>query len=267
MAAASAQEPSEWDEDPAWSRPDPMTAAELEAGLDRVCEQDEDPCDAPRSTGIRVVRAAAGPRAHRGRAGRDPEAAADELLAVEAAAHRAAGARAARLRAGLPRRVVQPGGRVRAGDGAGRAARLRGPGGRRRRRRGGGRRRGVRRGVRGRAGRGAVRVGPGRGPRRRPQARRLGGAGPPQPRRPPDPAVAPSSPPTRSRYALGESRGRADADRPGPDPGHPAARHRRGAGRRDDLPVQGRDHRPRHRPARRAGPAPPRTRSWTGPPG
>jgi hypothetical protein len=41
MAAPSAQEPSEWDDDPAWTRPDPMTAAELEAALDRVCEQDE----------------------------------------------------------------------------------------------------------------------------------------------------------------------------------------------------------------------------------
>ena len=36
MTALSAQEPSEWDDDPAWTRPDPMTAAELEAGLDRV---------------------------------------------------------------------------------------------------------------------------------------------------------------------------------------------------------------------------------------
>jgi hypothetical protein len=33
----------EWDDDPAWSRPDPMTAAEREAWLDRVCEQDEPP--------------------------------------------------------------------------------------------------------------------------------------------------------------------------------------------------------------------------------
>ena len=41
MTALSAQEPSEWDDDPAWTRPDPMTAAELEADLDRVCEQDE----------------------------------------------------------------------------------------------------------------------------------------------------------------------------------------------------------------------------------
>ena len=36
MAASSAQEPSEWDEDPAWSRPDPMTAEEREAWLDRT---------------------------------------------------------------------------------------------------------------------------------------------------------------------------------------------------------------------------------------
>ena len=43
MATPSAQESSEWDDDPAWSRPDPMTAAELEAGLDRVCDHDEPP--------------------------------------------------------------------------------------------------------------------------------------------------------------------------------------------------------------------------------
>jgi len=79
MTALSAQEPSEWDEDPAWSRPDPMTAAELEADLDRVCEQDEghlqdeadlygdvEPLTAEELAEIR-------------------EAAADELLAVEAA--------------------------------------------------------------------------------------------------------------------------------------------------------------------------------------
>jgi uncharacterized protein DUF222 len=33
----------EWDDDPAWTRPDPMTAAELEAGLDWVCAHDEPP--------------------------------------------------------------------------------------------------------------------------------------------------------------------------------------------------------------------------------
>ena len=54
----------------------------------------------------------------------------------EAASDRAAGPGPARLGAGVPRRVVQPGGRVRPGDGPGRAARLRAAGGRRRRRRG-----------------------------------------------------------------------------------------------------------------------------------
>jgi hypothetical protein len=78
MAAPSIQEASEWDDDPAWTRPDPMTAAELEAGLDRVCEQDEghpededeygdfEPFTPDELTEIR-------------------EAAADELLAVKAA--------------------------------------------------------------------------------------------------------------------------------------------------------------------------------------
>ena len=47
METASAQGPSEWDEDPAWSRPDPMTADEREAWLDRLCQLDDDPCDAP----------------------------------------------------------------------------------------------------------------------------------------------------------------------------------------------------------------------------
>ena len=66
----------EWDDDPAWSRPDPMTAAELEAGLDRVCDQDEPPEEEepgdfePLTPGeLAEIR----------------EAAADELLAVEAA--------------------------------------------------------------------------------------------------------------------------------------------------------------------------------------
>jgi hypothetical protein len=43
MTAASAQEPSEWDEDPAWSRPDPMTAEEREAWLDHLAELDDAP--------------------------------------------------------------------------------------------------------------------------------------------------------------------------------------------------------------------------------
>src|ERR1700745_1242995 len=76
MAALSAQEPSEWDEDPAWTRPDPMTAAELEAGLDRGCEHEEPPGpdyfeDVEPFTAEELAEIR--------------EAAADELLAVEAA--------------------------------------------------------------------------------------------------------------------------------------------------------------------------------------
>jgi hypothetical protein len=66
----------EWDDDPAWTRPDPMTAAELEAGLDWVCEHDEPP----------------GPDEFEDFEPLTPDelaeirqAAADELLAVEAA--------------------------------------------------------------------------------------------------------------------------------------------------------------------------------------
>jgi len=35
------------DEDPAWLDRDPMTAAEREAWLDRLCAQDDDPSDGP----------------------------------------------------------------------------------------------------------------------------------------------------------------------------------------------------------------------------
>src|SRR5690349_17576599 len=66
----------EWDDDPAWTRPDPMTAAELEADLDRVCEHDEPPGpdefeDVEPFTAEELAEIR--------------EAAADELLAVEAA--------------------------------------------------------------------------------------------------------------------------------------------------------------------------------------
>src|SRR5262245_43489773 len=47
MTASSAQEPSEWDEDPAWARPGPMPAAERGAWLDRLCQLDDAPADAP----------------------------------------------------------------------------------------------------------------------------------------------------------------------------------------------------------------------------
>jgi hypothetical protein len=66
-----------WDDDPAWSRPDPMTAEELEASLDRLCELDEGPgeedcADFEPLTAEELAEIR--------------EAAADELLAVEAAA-------------------------------------------------------------------------------------------------------------------------------------------------------------------------------------
>src|SRR5262245_24381270 len=78
MAASSAQEPFEWDEDPAWTRPDPMTAAELEAGLDRVCEQDEGHLqDEEEYEGFEPFTAEELAEVR--------EAAADELLDVEAA--------------------------------------------------------------------------------------------------------------------------------------------------------------------------------------
>src|SRR5437773_555978 len=68
----------EWDDDPAWTRPDPMTAAELEAGLDRVCEQDEGyPEDEDEHGGFEPFTPE--------ELAEIREAAADELLAVEAA--------------------------------------------------------------------------------------------------------------------------------------------------------------------------------------
>jgi hypothetical protein len=67
----------EWDDDPAWSRPDPMTAEQRQAWLDWVCEHEEPP----------------GPEEYEDFDPLTPdelaeirEAAADELLSVEAAA-------------------------------------------------------------------------------------------------------------------------------------------------------------------------------------
>ena len=66
----------EWDDDPAWSRPDPMTAEELEASLDRLCELDE-PSDEEECADFEPFTAE--------EVAEIQEAAADELLAVEAA--------------------------------------------------------------------------------------------------------------------------------------------------------------------------------------
>jgi Domain of unknown function (DUF222) len=65
-----------WDDDPAWTRADPMTAAELEASLERTCELDE-PLAGEEYEDF--------PELTPGELAEISEAAADELLAVEAA--------------------------------------------------------------------------------------------------------------------------------------------------------------------------------------
>jgi hypothetical protein len=47
MSSVPAPADPGWDEDPAWLDRDPMTAGEREAWLDRLCEQDDDPFDQP----------------------------------------------------------------------------------------------------------------------------------------------------------------------------------------------------------------------------
>ena len=98
---------------------DPMTAAEREASLDRVCEDDEPPeeedygdCEPFTAEELAEIQ----------------EAAADELLGVEAATTGRRGPGQPGSARSVPRRVGEPGGGVRARDGAGRDARLRGPG-------------------------------------------------------------------------------------------------------------------------------------------
>ncbi len=65
-----------WDDDPAWSRPDPMTPEEREARLDWICEHDEPPEDEEFEDFEPLVP---------DELAEIREAAADELLAVEAA--------------------------------------------------------------------------------------------------------------------------------------------------------------------------------------
>ena len=95
------------DEDPAWLDRDPMTAAEREAWLDRLCAQDDDPSDAPQEYWD--------PGSCAPPPGQDEltadelagirEAAGDEMLALDAAEHGAAGAGAGRLGPDVPGRV------------------------------------------------------------------------------------------------------------------------------------------------------------------
>ena len=254
MAASSAQESSDWDEDPAWSRPDPMTAAELEAGLDRVCEQDEGYCQEEEPGDFEPFTAE--------ELAEIREAAADELLAVEAAATGRRGpgqpgsarvfpgqssSPAAGFGPGMPLDVL-PGCAqlaVAADAAAGEDGRFAGVSE-------------------------AELVGVlcawdrveahAAGP----QARRLGGAGPPQPR-PAGRRV--HRRPGRVRAGRVPRPGRGP-DRPGPDPrkpGCPAPPRRWTTGRSPGT-------RPRSSPApppcsTTPRPAPPSRRSWTGPPG
>ena len=75
------------DEDPAWLDRDPMTAAEREAWLDRLCAQDDDPSDAPEE--YRDPGSCAPPPGQdeltAGELAGIREAAADEMLALDAA--------------------------------------------------------------------------------------------------------------------------------------------------------------------------------------
>src|SRR5215831_4152413 len=76
-----------WDEDLAWLDRDPMTAAEREAWLDRLCEQDDDPFDQPEE--YWDPESCAPPPGQdeltAGELAGIREAAADEMLALEAA--------------------------------------------------------------------------------------------------------------------------------------------------------------------------------------
>ena len=87
MAASPGQEPSGWEEDPAWLDRDPMTAAEREAWLDRLCAQDDDPADAPQE--YWDPEACAPPPGQdeltAGELAGVAEAASDEMLALDAA--------------------------------------------------------------------------------------------------------------------------------------------------------------------------------------
>jgi hypothetical protein len=76
-----------WGEDPAWLDRDPMTAAEREAWLDRLCEQDDDPADVPQE--YWDPESCAPPPGQDELTGGElagvAEAAADEMLALDAA--------------------------------------------------------------------------------------------------------------------------------------------------------------------------------------
>ena len=243
----------EWDDDPAWSRPDPMTAAEREASLDRGCEEDEPPelddyGDYEPFTAAELAEI--------------EEAAADELLAVKAATTGRRGpgqpgsARVFPGESASPAAGFGPGMALDVLPGcAGLAAAADAACG----------------GEDGFAGvseaelAGLVcawdRVEAHAAARKLAAIAELG-------RRDPGPEDAEFTA-DQLACALADSRGHAGAllGLAG-FPRHPAARHEGGAAGRDHLPVQGRDHRSRHRAAGPGrGAPPPRPRCWTGRPG
>ena len=126
------------DGDPGWPDRDPVSAAEREAWLDRLCAQDDDPfddppeywdpesCAPPPGEDELTAGELAGAR----------EAAADEMLALDAASTGRRGPGQAGSARTFPGVSDKPGGRVRDRDGVGRDAGLRAAGRGRRRRAG-----------------------------------------------------------------------------------------------------------------------------------
>ncbi len=90
-----------WDEDLAWLDRDPVTAAEFEASLDRLCERDEGPGEDEDENYLAPLTAE--------ELAEIREAAADELLAAKAAST-GRGSRPTRTPASSPRSPSWPGG-------------------------------------------------------------------------------------------------------------------------------------------------------------
>jgi hypothetical protein len=121
-----------WGEDPARPDParpgrDPVTAAEREAWLDRLCAQDDDPFDAPGE--YWDPEACAPPPGQDELTGGElagvRQAAADEMLALDAASTGRRGPRQAGSARTFPGESASRGGGVRHRDGVGRDAGLR----------------------------------------------------------------------------------------------------------------------------------------------
>ena len=198
----------EWDDDPAWSRPDPMTAAEREAWLDHLAETDEPPEGGvrglrPRSPRRSWPRSARRPLMSCSRSRRPPPGGEDRASPARRGSSPASRpARRPRSARGWPWTCC-PAARAWRWPLTPRPGRTAGS-----------------RGVRGGADRGGVRLGPGRDPR---AARKLAAVAELARRNP--------APPDRGVHrrrgrlrAGGVPRPCGEPDRPGPDPGDPSAR-------------------------------------------